>query len=155
MVANIGKAYAVPLDPDDPEDILTILAYALGGSAAEAAGKFGMRVGGKLAGRRSKAVFQKEVLELCKSVAAKMGVKLLQRNIVKYTVPLASIVIGTGWNYVSTLTVGKIATKHFKHTPRRPAAGRTGKRPAERGIIGVRNRNGRRSFCRTSALLRA
>lgn len=114
LVANIGRAYAVPLDPDDPEDILTILAFALGGSAAEAAGKFGMRVGGKLAGRFAKGVFQKEVLAFCKRMAAKVGVKLLQRSIVKYTVPLASIAIGTGWNYVSTRTVGKIATKHFK-----------------------------------------
>jgi uncharacterized protein (DUF697 family) len=114
LVANIGRAYAVPLDPDDPEDILTILAFALGGSAAEAAGKFGMRVGGKLAGRLSKTVFQKEVLAFCRRVAAQMGVRLLQRNIVKYTVPLASIAIGAGWNYVSTRTAGKIATKHFK-----------------------------------------
>lgn len=114
LVANLGKLYGVPLDPNDPEDILTILAFALGGSAADTAGKFGMKVGGKLAGRAAKAVFKKETLAAFKRIAAKVGVKVLQRSIVKYTIPIASIVIGTGWNYASTRTVAKIAIKHFE-----------------------------------------
>jgi uncharacterized protein (DUF697 family) len=114
LVANLGKLYNVPLDPDDPEDILTILAFALGGSAADKAGKFGMKIGGKLAGRAAKGIFKKETLAALKRIAAKVGVKILQRSIVKYTIPVASIGIGTGWNYASTRTVGKIAIKHFK-----------------------------------------
>lgn len=114
LVANLGKLYGLPLDPDDPEDILTIFAFALGGSAADAAGKFGMKVGGKLAGRAAKAVFKKETLASLKRIAAKVGIKILQRSIVKYTIPVASIGIGTGWNYTSTKTVGRIAIKHFK-----------------------------------------
>ena len=113
MVANLGKLYDVPLDPDDPEDILTILAFALGGSAADTAGKFGMKVGGKLAGRAAKAIFKKETLAALKRIAAKVGIKILQRSIVKYTIPIASIGIGTGWNYVSTKTIAKVAIKHF------------------------------------------
>ena len=37
-----------------------------------------------------------------------------ENSIVKYTIPVASIAIGTGWNYASTKAVAKIATKHFK-----------------------------------------
>lgn len=114
LVANLGKLYGVPLDPDDPEDILTILAFALGGSAADAAGKFGMKVGGKLAGRGAKAVFKKGTLAALKRIAAKVGIKILQRSIIKYTIPIVSIIIGSGWNYASTKTVAKVATKHFK-----------------------------------------
>lgn len=113
LVANLGKLYGVPLDPDDPEDILTILAFAVGGSSAEAAGKIGMKVGGKLVKVAVKKYISKEVLEALKRFGAKLGVKILQRTILKYTVPLVSIGIGTGWNYVSTKTVGKIAKKHF------------------------------------------
>lgn len=113
LVANLGKIYGVPLDPDDPEDILTILAFAVGGSAAEAAGKVVMKVGGNLAKVAVKKSISKEVLEALKRVGAKLGVKILQRTILKYTVPLVSIGIGTGWNYVSTRAVGKIAKKHF------------------------------------------
>ncbi len=114
LVANLGKLYGVTLKPNDPEDILTILAFALGGKAADAAGIFGMKVGGKLAGGAAKNVFKKETLAALKKIAAKVGVKILQRSIVKYTIPIASIGIGSTWNYFSTKTVGKIAVKHFK-----------------------------------------
>lgn len=113
LVANIGKLYGVPLDPDDPEDILTILAFAVGGSAAEAAGKVGMNVGGNIAKVAIKKYISKETLEALKRVAAKIGVKILQRTIIKYTVPIVSLGIGAGWNYLSTRSVGKIARKHF------------------------------------------
>jgi uncharacterized protein (DUF697 family) len=113
LVANLGKLYGAPLDPDDPEDILTILAFAIGGAAADAAGKAGMKIGGKLAGHAAKAVFQKKVLAALKRIAAKVGIKILQRTIVKYVVPVASIGIGSVWNYFATQTVGKLAIKHF------------------------------------------
>lgn len=113
LVANLGKIYGVPLDPEDPEDILTILAFALGGSVAEEAGKYGMKLGGKVTQVLVKKYISKEVLETLKRIGAKIGIKILQRTILKYAVPLASIVVGTGWNYVSTKAVGKIAKKHF------------------------------------------
>lgn len=114
LVANLGKLYGVPLDPNDPEDILTIFAFAVGGSAADVAGKFGMKVGGKIAGRVAKNVFKKETLAALKRIATKIGIKILQRTIVKYTIPVVSIMIGTIWNYVATKTVARIAIKHFK-----------------------------------------
>src|SRR5207248_314051 len=43
LVANIMKVMRVPFDPDDPEDILFIFAFAVGGSVSEAAGKAGMK----------------------------------------------------------------------------------------------------------------
>ena len=114
LVANLGKLYGLPLDPDDPEDILVILAFALGGSAAEAAGKAGAKVGGKLGGRAAKAVFSKDLLKAFQRVGAKVGIKILQRSIVKYVIPIVSIGIGTGWNYVATQSVGRVAIRHFK-----------------------------------------
>ncbi|MCJ7483976.1 MAG: EcsC family protein [Thermodesulfovibrionales bacterium] len=114
LVANLGKLYEAPLDFDDPEDILTILAFAIGGSTAEFAGKAGMKIGGKMAGNAAKSFFSKELLASLKHVAAKIGIKVLQRSIVKYTVPVASIGIGVVWNYFITKAVGKIAIAHFK-----------------------------------------
>jgi len=114
LVANLGKLYGAPLDPDDPEDILTILAFAFGGSVAAAAGTGGMKIGGKITETIIKMVFSKDVLAFLKKIAAKIGVKILQRTIVKYTVPIASIGIGAGWNYRATRAVGRIAIRHFK-----------------------------------------
>lgn len=114
LVANLAKLYRAPLDPDDPEDILTILAFAAGGSVAEAAGKFGMKVGGRLSKQAVRKYVSKEVLEALKSLGRKLGVKILQRTVIKYVVPVVSMVIGGGWNYASTRTVAKVATRHFK-----------------------------------------
>ncbi len=115
LIANLSKLYGVELDPDDPEDILTIFSYTLRypvvvGGTVEAVAK----IGGKAAGQIAKKIFSGEYLKLLKKMAAKLGVKILQRTIIKYTVPLASIGIGAGWNYVSTKKIGKNAIKHFK-----------------------------------------
>jgi uncharacterized protein (DUF697 family) len=113
LVATLAKLYGAALDPDDPEDILTILAFAVGGSVAEVAGKAGMKVGGRLAERAVRRYIRKQVLEAIKAVGRKLGIKILQRAIIKYAVPLASIGIGSSWNYLATKAVGKIAKKHL------------------------------------------
>ena len=50
-----------------------------------------MKIGGTLGGRAAEAVFSKDLVAFTKRVASKVGVKTLQRTIVKYVVPLASI----------------------------------------------------------------
>lgn len=114
LVANLGKLYGVPLHPTEPVDILTILAFAFGGAAAEAAGKAGMKVGGKLASREAETVFADDVSGFLERIGLKVGIKIFQRTIMKYVNPLSSIGIGTGWNYLATRKVGKIAIEHFK-----------------------------------------
>ena len=113
MIADLGKLYQVPLDAEDPEDIWIIFAYAMGGSVAELAGAFGMRVGGNLTKTTIKKVISKEVLKQIQKIGRIIGVKILQKSIIKYAVPIMSIAIGSSWNYVSTKSVGKIAQRHF------------------------------------------
>lgn len=120
LIANLYKLHGVPLDPEDPEDVLTILAYATGSTTADAAGQFGMKVGGRLAGSAVKKVVRKEVLKAIKSVGAKIGVKILQRQIVKYSIPAASIAIGSIWNFTSTRTIAKVAQSHISGIAQAP-----------------------------------
>lgn len=114
LIANLGKLYGAPLDAEDPEDIIIILAFAMGGGMAEEAAKAGMKIGGKAAEYAAKTFFSRGVLAFVKDIGAKIGVKLLQRSIMLYAVPVASIGVGVGWNYTATRTVGRIAIKHFK-----------------------------------------
>jgi len=123
LVANIAKVMRVRLDPDDPEDILLIFAFAVGGSVSEAAGKAGMKVGGHLTKVAIKKTIKKEVLKKLKEIAGKLGYKLLQRTIIKYAVPFASMGIGATWNYASTRTVSRIARKHFAERRKRQRNG--------------------------------
>jgi uncharacterized protein (DUF697 family) len=114
LLAQLGHLYGVPLDPDDPEDIWTIIAFAVGGSAADMAGAFGMKVGRHVTGRTVRSVFSKETLKATQQLGRIIGVKILQKTLVKYSVPVASIAIGGTWNYVATRSMGRIAREHFK-----------------------------------------
>jgi uncharacterized protein (DUF697 family) len=114
LVACLGKLYDVQLDPDDPEDIVTILAFAIGGSAANAAGTAGMKMGGKVVARVAKSVVQKEALSALTGVAERIGFQMLARALVKYAVPVASIAIGMVMNYIATRGVGRLAKKYFR-----------------------------------------
>jgi len=114
LVANLGKVYGAPLHPDDPEDILTILAFAMGGSVAEAAAAAGIKVGRKLTPRAASTIFAKDGLAFLERIGVKLGIKIFQRTIVKYVNPISSVGIGLGWNYFATQTMGKIAIQHFK-----------------------------------------
>ncbi len=118
LIANIAKIVGVPLDPDDPEDVLVVLGFALGGAGAEAVGKFGAKAAGHLTKAAIRRQISGKALEALKAAARRIGVKLLQRSIIKYAVPIASMLIGGGWNYATTKKVGSIATDHFRKAAR-------------------------------------
>lgn len=113
MVAELAKLYEVPLDAEDPEDIWIIFAYAVGGSASELAGAFGKKIGTTATRRGIKRVISKETLKQLQAIGRKIGIKILQKTIIKYAVPVVSIGLGSSWNYLSTKAIGKIAQKHF------------------------------------------
>ena len=118
LVACLARLYGACLDPDDPEDILTIFAYAAGGVAAKAAGKAGMKVGGKVVTRVAKSVAQKEVMSALTRVSERVGIRILQRAAVKYSLPVASIGLGMVVNFFTMRTMGRIAKKHLEERGR-------------------------------------
>jgi hypothetical protein len=72
------------------------------------------------------------LLKQLHALGRKIGMKLLERTGMKYAVPLASIGIGAGWNYLATRTVASVARKHL--------LGRLAERtppPAEAGAVGA------------------
>src|SRR5512137_1017449 len=62
-----------------------------------------------------KPVVSKGTLEALQKFAQRLGFKILQRTIIKYAVPVVSAGVGSGYNYISTKSVGKIAKIHFKN----------------------------------------
>ena len=114
LVANLGNLYSVPLNPDEHEDILTILNFAFGGGVAELASKEVAEVGTRF----SQAVVgryyaKKESFEVLKRVARKMGYRLLRRSMLNAVVPGVSMFMGAMWNRRTTKSVGKMVLKHF------------------------------------------
>ena len=115
LMLDMSVIYDLQLDPEDPEDILMVFGYALGVAPTELLGK-GLQVAAR-AGTESgiKKVVTKGTREAVVKFAARLGFKIGQKTIIKYAVPVASAAIGSGYNFISTKSVGQIAKLHFKN----------------------------------------
>ena len=60
-----------------------------------------------------KETFKKETLTTLKRIAAKAGVRILQRSLVKATIPVVSIMLGGSWNFTATKAMARVARRHF------------------------------------------
>ena len=115
LVLDMSVLYDLQLDTEDPEDILLIFGYALGVAPAEALGK-GLQVAAREGTKSAvKKVFSKATLEAVQKFAQRLGIKILQRTIIKYAVPIASAAVGSGYNYIATKSVAQISKAHFKN----------------------------------------
>lgn len=112
LVTKLGILHATLLNPDDPEDILTIMNFAFGGGAAELAGHQGTQFSKALVGRY---YARKESFEVLKRFARKLGYRLLRRSIANAVVPGVSMFVGAMWNKRTTRRVGKLVLRHFAH----------------------------------------
>jgi uncharacterized protein (DUF697 family) len=113
LVSRIARLYRVELNPNDPEDVWTILTVAIGGELAQEAGKFGVKIGGRLTGKAIKEYFGGETLAYAKRFAAKLGFKLLQSTVISAAVPIVSIASATLYNRALTGRIATMARKHF------------------------------------------
>jgi len=119
MVAGLARLYDVDLDPEDPEDVLTIFTFALGGSLADRAGRLGMRVGARTTRKMVERQMRREMLTPWKLIGERVGARLVSRSFAKYAVPMVSVGIGAAWNYAATRGLGRLARKHFQQRARR------------------------------------
>jgi len=115
LVLDLSVVYDLQLDPDDPEDILMIFGYALGVAPAEMLGK-GLQVAARGGTQYAvKKYISKGTLKAIQDIGKRIGIRILQKSILKYTVPVVSAVVGSSYNYVSTKSVGGIAKNHLKN----------------------------------------
>lgn len=115
LVLDLSVIYDLQLDPDDPEDILMIFGYALGVAPTEILGK-GLQVAARSGTQNAiKKYISKGTLKAVQAFAKKIGFKILQRTIIKYAVPVASTVVGSSYNYVTTKSIGKVAKSHLRN----------------------------------------
>lgn len=115
LVLDMTVIYDMQLDPDDPEDMLMIFGYALGVAPAEMLGK-GVQVAAKGAAEYTiKKYVSKGTLKALQDMGKKIGVRILQKTVLKYGVPVISAAVGSSYNYVTTKSVGAIAKTHIRN----------------------------------------
>lgn len=114
LVLDLATLYDLQLDLDDPEDVLMIFGYALGVAPTDLLGK-GLQIAGASTTRYTiKKYLSKETLKVVQDFGRRLGFRILRRTILKYAVPLVSASIGSGYNYITTKSIGEIAKAHFK-----------------------------------------
>jgi tellurite resistance protein len=115
LVLDLSVVYDLQLDPDDPEDMLMVFGYALGVAPVELVGK-GLQVAARGGTQYAvKKYISKGTLKAVQSFGKRIGIRILQKSILKYAVPVASAVVGSSYNYVATKSVGAIAKVHLKN----------------------------------------
>lgn len=115
LVLDLSVVYDLQLDPGDPEDIMMIFGYAMGVAPIELIGK-GLQVAARGGTQYAvKKYISKGTLKAIQDFGKRIGVRILQKSILKYTVPVVSAVVGSSYNYVATKSVGGIAKSHLKN----------------------------------------
>ena len=103
LVLDLSVVYDLQLDPEDPEDVLMVFGYAVGVAPTELLGTVASKAAGGGAKTLVKKYVSKSVLKTIQSFARKLGFTILQRTIIKYTVPVASAIVGSTYNYATTV----------------------------------------------------
>jgi tellurite resistance protein len=115
LVLDLSVVYDLQLDPDDPEDALMVFGYALGVAPVGMVGK-GLQVAAQGGTHYAvKKYVSKGTLKALQDLGKRIGIRILQRSVLKYAVPAFSMAVGSGYNYVVTKSIGGIAKKHFKN----------------------------------------
>jgi len=115
LVLDLSVVYDLQLDPDDPEDILMVFGFALGVAPTEMLGK-GLQVAARGGTQYAvKKYISKGTLKAIQIFGKRIGIRILQKSILKYTIPVVSAVVGSSYNYVTTKSVGGIAKNHLKN----------------------------------------
>lgn len=115
LILDLAVIYDIQLDPEDPEDVLLVFGYALGVAPADALGQL-LQISGRAVTKDAvRKYISKSTLKTVQELGQKIGLKILQRSIIKFAIPVASVAISSSYNYTSTKAIGKVAKNHFKN----------------------------------------
>lgn len=117
LAYDMAVLYGAPLDVDDPEDLVDLLKVAFGVKAGELAQEALLKVLPEGVRVAVKSVVKGATLEFMKALPV-IGKYLLQRNVIKFAIPLVNIPLSAGMNYWWT---GAIATRAGEVYRRRAA----------------------------------
>lgn len=108
MTYDISVLYGIPLDIDDPDDTWKVVKLAFGIKVGESAGQGVMKGIPVVIRPVVKKIFSGSTLAAAKSLPI-IGKQLLQRNIIKFAIPGATIPITTVVNRYMTKAAGNRA----------------------------------------------
>lgn len=113
LAHDIAVIYRIPLDVTDPEDMMKLIQVAFGIKAGEIT-RGGLRFVPGLVRQVLKKYYAGPVLAAAKSLPF-VGKHLLQRNVIKFTIPGVGIPLSILVNRYTTVVAGRHAQSLFRH----------------------------------------
>ncbi|ROP35236.1 hypothetical protein [Saccharothrix texasensis] len=112
LAHDIAVIYRIPLDVDDPEDMMKLVRVAFGIKAGEVA-RGSLKFVPGLVRQVLKKYYSGSVLAAAKSLPI-VGKHLLQRNIIKFAIPGVGIPVTVLLNRYTTIAAGRYAKSVFR-----------------------------------------
>lgn len=110
---DLSVLYEHPIDIDDPDDLIDLIKVAFGIKAGETLQSAASKLAPEATRIGVKAVASGSRLATLKALPV-IGKHLLQRNIIKFAIPVVSIPLSSGINYYSTGTIAKTAKRIYR-----------------------------------------
>lgn len=113
LAHDIAVLYRVPLDLSDPDDLWRLIRIAFGIKAGEVGSSATLKAVPAVVRPLVKKVFSGSTLAAAKSLPV-VGKHLLQRNLVKFAIPVVSVPLSVGVNHWTTKHIGDQARGIFR-----------------------------------------
>jgi hypothetical protein len=113
LAYDLSVLYRAPIDMEDPEDLYDLFKVAFGVKAGEAFRSGVAKLAPEAARVSVKAVLKGASLQWAKALPV-VGKYLLQRNIIKFAIPVVAIPISAGFNHYSTGAIGRMARQVYR-----------------------------------------
>lgn len=113
LAHDIAVLYGVPLNVDDPDDLWKLIRIAFAIKSGELGGTAALKGVPAVVRPVVKKVFSKGSLAAAKSLPV-VGKYLLQRNVIKFAIPVVGVPLSAVVNYWTTRTAGAHAQEVFR-----------------------------------------
>lgn len=117
LAYDISVLYRVPVDIDDPDDMWDLVRVAFAIKGGEVVSEGLIKLAPLFVRPLVKKIFTGGTLATLKSLPV-VGKHLLQRNIIKFGIPLVGIPLATGLNFWTTRVAGRFAKNVFRNSAR-------------------------------------
>lgn len=116
LAYDLSVIYGRPLDYEDPEDMQDLVAIAFGIKAAESFQQALQKLAPEAARITVKRFASGATLNWLKALPV-VGKYLLQRNLIKFAIPVVAVGLGGGLNYAFTKRIGERAKRILRSRP--------------------------------------
>lgn len=113
LAYDMGVLYGKPWNLDDPEDVYELLTVAFGVKATEVAMSAVNKAAPELVRQGIKRVVSGGTLKWLQGLPV-IGQYILQRNVIKFGIPVVGIPLSAGMNYWTTGAIAKTARQIFR-----------------------------------------